>query len=408
MTKTSRIVKQLLKDKLSIEPVGEIQSVGRGTSGDVFSFSCESEGKCIDAVVKIGRIDPNIESLNSHEHISREMDKLKKYSETGFFTVLYAYYMPRAEEDDQTFLIVMKRYEPLNVYLSRSVPSDYEEIANKMCSDILDSLEVLEGEGRIHKDIKITNIFYDKDRDRFILGDLGSMSRDIRNTTHRRIGTLGYIAPDFDFNFENYISNDLYSLGVVLYKILSNNEDIPDPSHPDTEALSCSTHMKNVVLKAIQPSYRDRYWNVNEFRRALENNTVDDSDHTSGKTSADRNHNENTTDTLTEDRREIHVNIQYKDGNNVLKRKVRISGLNGKLYGVSFNSPEIFDMETEVTSVSLQNNTALVKNLSNRDWMVINSSGNEELVPKGESVYVNSNDVIRVVYGQLQFTVSTE
>ena len=161
----------------------------------------------------------------------------------------------------------------------------------KLGTDICRALETCQEYGILHRDIKPENIIYAEGQGSFKLGDFG-IARRMEHTTSAtgKRGTIAYMAPEV-FKSEQYNSTvDIYSLGVVLYRLLNNNRLPFLPPYPapiryaDTEEanrrrlsgeafpMPCSADeaLGKVILKACAYRPGDRYQNASEFRKALE------------------------------------------------------------------------------------------------------------------------------------------
>lgn len=102
----------------------------------------------------------------------------------------------------------------------------------KISMDVCGALEVCHEQKIIHRDIKPDNIFISSNGD-YKLGDFG-VARTIEKTISglSKKGTYTYMAPEV-YKGEAYGSNvDLYSLGIVMYKLLNNNREPFLPPHP--------------------------------------------------------------------------------------------------------------------------------------------------------------------------------
>ena len=118
-------------------------------------------------------------------------------------------------------LIRMELLECLENYIKRADITVADVVA--VGEDVLTSLEVCEERSIIHRDIKPANLFRN-DKGVYKLGDFG-IARDMRagigSLSHK--GTENYMAPEVYLG-KNYTSNiDIYSLGIVLYKLLNRN-----------------------------------------------------------------------------------------------------------------------------------------------------------------------------------------
>lgn len=162
--------------------------------------------------------------------------------------------------------------------------------------DVCSALEVCHEQKIIHRDIKPDNIFVSRNGD-FKLGDFG-VARTIEKTVSglSKKGTYTYMAPEV-YKGDSYgIDVDLYSLGIVMYKLLNNNrepflpeyptpikysdkndalsrrlsgEDIPLPACADVA--SAYQQLGQIVLKACSFKSVDRYHTPTQMKIELKN-----------------------------------------------------------------------------------------------------------------------------------------
>ncbi len=155
--------------------------------------------------------------------------------------------------------------------------------------DIATAIHVLSEHNMIHRDIKPQNIFVN-DKSVYKLGDYGTArALGTGATAMSRKGTYNYMSPEIYNNQKADIRADIYSLGLVLYRLLNGNrlpflptegnitsedsdmavtrrvsgEPILPPKYAD-EALSA------IVLRACAFRPEDRYPNAMEMFKALE------------------------------------------------------------------------------------------------------------------------------------------
>ena len=98
-----------------------------------------------------------------------------------------------------------------------------EEEIIKLGCDICTALEICAKRNIIHRDIKPENIFINDFGD-FKLGDFG-IARKLENMTGglSQKGTFNYMAPEVINSSEYDARVDIYSLGIVLYRLLNGN-----------------------------------------------------------------------------------------------------------------------------------------------------------------------------------------
>ncbi len=160
----------------------------------------------------------------------------------------------------------------------------------KLGIDICRALELCQQHNIIHRDIKPDNIFR-SGTGHYKLGDFG-VARTIDKTKGgaSKQGTPNYMAPEV-YREEPYgASVDIYSLGIVLYRLLNNNRlpFLPPPPkqilHSDREAALVKRMggvqipypandqgpLSDIVLKACAYRPEDRYSNPREMRKDLE------------------------------------------------------------------------------------------------------------------------------------------
>lgn len=127
-------------------------------------------------------------------------------------------------------LIQMELLTPLNEY-TRTHTITRQDII-KLGIDMCKALELCQKYNVIHRDIKPDNMFVSENGD-FKLGDFG-IARTVEKTTSglSKKGTYTYMAPEV-YKGEAYGSTvDIYSLGVVLYRLLNENRTPFLPAYP--------------------------------------------------------------------------------------------------------------------------------------------------------------------------------
>ena len=185
-------------------------------------------------------------------------------------------------------LIRMELLTPLVDHLTTHQLTQGEII--KMGIDLCRALELCQKFNIVHRDIKPENIFLSPLED-YKLGDFG-IARTVEKTTGglSRKGTYTYMAPEV-YREEPYGSSvDIYSLGVVLYRLLNDNRApflpaYPAPiTHADREAAmakrlggaalppprNADGRLAEIVLKACAYDPKDRYSSPAAMRQDLE------------------------------------------------------------------------------------------------------------------------------------------
>lgn len=183
--------------------------------------------------------------------------------------------------------IRMEYLTPLTTYIRNREIKVKDAI--ELGIQLLSALELCHSNKIIHRDIKDDNIFVSKDGT-FKLGDFG-IAKVLKDTSRAASmkGTPAFIAPEVFSGQDAYNHGvDLYSLGIVLYKLL-NYARLPFlPAYPDDYGMddvdkaigkrltgeipglpyNAQNRFGEVIVKAIS-SKDDRYSNARQFSEAL-------------------------------------------------------------------------------------------------------------------------------------------
>jgi serine/threonine protein kinase len=198
------------------------------------------------------------------------------------------YYMAMVFIDGRNLGQVMRDYASHGLLLPHSQ-------VLRVVHDIAGALDYAHAGGVIHRDVKPSNIMLNA-QGQAILTDFGLALSATEGTIGNTFGSAHYIAPEQAVSSANAVpQSDLYSLGVMLYQMLTGKVPFDDPS-PMSVALKhlneappsprkynpqLSPEVEQVVLRALAKYPEDRYPNGEAFARALEMamgiSTLDDS-----------------------------------------------------------------------------------------------------------------------------------
>ena len=183
--------------------------------------------------------------------------------------------------------IVMEYVEgtDLKKYIQENHPIPYSKVI-KIMSQILSGISYAHRNGVIHRDIKPHNILIDKEGTVKItdFGIAVALSQNSITQTNSILGSVQYISPEQARGNMVTKQSDIYSLGIVLYEMLTGvvpfegesavsvalkhfQSPIPSLREFDTRI---PQPLENVVLKATAKDAKDRYGSVSEMQADLE------------------------------------------------------------------------------------------------------------------------------------------
>lgn len=183
--------------------------------------------------------------------------------------------------------IRMELLTPFNTYIRDRKLTEVEVI--RLGTDICTALEICGKRNIIHRDIKPENIFIN-DFGNFKIGDFG-IARKLENLTGglSQKGTFNYMAPEVVSGTDYDARVDIYSLGIVLYRLLNGNrlpfldteEQVLNPNERRNAAerrirgeqlpapCEAAPAMANLVLRACSFEPELRFKSAEEMKRAL-------------------------------------------------------------------------------------------------------------------------------------------
>ena len=163
-----------------------------------------------------------------------------------------------------------------------------QDRAIRIAIEILKALDYIHTNGVVHRDLKPENIMVDENDhikliDFGIAGDTASRRLTYANFTSM-LGTPNYIAPEQVKGKRGDGRTDLYSMGVILYEMLTgklpftgptplaamNDRLLNHPLPPRVADPSVSPQLQEIIYRALERDPKNRYATAQEFIRDLE------------------------------------------------------------------------------------------------------------------------------------------
>ena len=153
---------------------------------------------------------------------------------------------------------------------------------SRCCEQITDALDYAHQQGFVHRDIKLENILFRENGDA-VLGDFG-IARSAESLTRMTmtgaiLGTPAYMSPEQVAGSELDSRADLYSLGVVLFELLSGHAPFQGDSvmsvglqhltAPIPDLPAAAEHFQPLVESAMAKKPDDRLGTATEFRESF-------------------------------------------------------------------------------------------------------------------------------------------
>lgn len=172
------------------------------------------------------------------------------------------------------YYFIMNYVDDLNSYYKDKSISTKDIIL--LAIDICNALQEFEKNNLVHGDIKPSNIFVSENL--FILGDFSSV---VENNQRVLFSSKNFMSPEIYEKKNVSISSDIYSLGIVMYLLLSGDLPFVDSSLDEEEAFKLrmkgelipdifgvDQKLMKIIKKCCSYSFRDRY-SVTELKNEL-------------------------------------------------------------------------------------------------------------------------------------------
>lgn len=284
-----------------------IEKIGEGSFGKVYKAQRTDQGKTFYSAIKVITIPSSQGELSSVRSENPDEQSVKEYFHSlvedciqevntmeyfrGNSHVVSVEDYKVVEYLDDIGWDIYIRMEYLTGFLDYCAGKELsEKEVLQLGIDLCKALEYCQKQNIIHRDIKPENIFVSRFGE-FKLGDFGIARELDRNASGlSKKGTFSYMAPEM-YKGENYDHRvDIYSLGIVLYKLRNHNrlpfislgkqlityrdkesaltrrmsgEELPVPAE-------AGDGLSQVICKACAYRREDRYQTAEEFRDALE------------------------------------------------------------------------------------------------------------------------------------------
>lgn len=234
----------------------------------------------MDMLIRTGVVSTYDEAATFFaQSIKNELDIMKKFN--GHSNILNFYDFKQNISNNNVsakYYIRMEYADVIKTYFKTNGASQ-KDVA-KLGIDICSAIETLTNNGITHNDVKPGNIFIDKSGN-YKLGDF-SIASKMGSNNLVTFGTLNYISPEVYNRKETLLNSDLYSLGLVMYKLLAGELPFVDNNTTEKKAFSermsgkeippidgVNKNLMTIILKACSIDPINRYRNPAEMKEEL-------------------------------------------------------------------------------------------------------------------------------------------
>lgn len=283
-----------------------VQKVGEGSFGKVFKCvrkEYDIETVCAIKVVSVPQSESEINAIraeySSEESVKAHFKEVVDEFANEIKMMVLLKGAPNIVSVENYKIVERKDTIGWDIYIQMEFLTTFSEFSRKnsfteravarLATDICSALEVCGEKNIIHRDIKPENIFIDN-YGSYKIGDFG-VARKLENVASAmsKKGTYTYMAPEVYHSAAYDNRADIYSLGMVMYKLLNRGRDpFTDPlaesvAYREREAalvnrmrgenlpapVDASLAMSKIIIKACAFDPNKRFATPSEFKAEL-------------------------------------------------------------------------------------------------------------------------------------------
>jgi serine/threonine protein kinase/class 3 adenylate cyclase len=274
-----------LVGRLELAGYRPLERLGEGAFGVVYKAEQQGSGK----VVAVKVLSPALgEQASTRQRFALDLERLRKVNAPGLVKVLDE----RLDHQPPFFVMELVEGAPVDVALREAEPEQVAEVFRGICA----TLDRAHYAGIVHGDLKAGNVLVKADGTPVLLDFGMTMMQGEPHSGKMPVTTLlstpACVAPEQIRGGVARPESDIYSLGVLLFKVLTDREPFPgesvheviqghlqiDPPMPATLEPDVPDNLQRICLKALEKKPEDRYETIfamaDDLARVVREETV--------------------------------------------------------------------------------------------------------------------------------------
>ncbi len=283
----SRSRESLEMDSLTGKKFGKygiVGVLGRGGMGAVYRAKHEELGH--HAAIKV--IDRRL--VGAQDVIDRLFREAKAAAQIGHVNIVQVFDFGRDKDVGGYIVMELLQGAPLEQILGKEHKLEEPRIRT-IALEICDALAAAHAKGIVHRDLKPANVFLQKTASGelvkvmdFGIAKVAESLGESATQPGTILGTPRYMSPEQWCSEPVDARSDIYSLGVMLYRMATgalpnpNASSLPQLARVVTQKIQpapravnpdISTQLEKIIFKCCEPTKEDRYESMEEVAEAL-------------------------------------------------------------------------------------------------------------------------------------------
>jgi serine/threonine protein kinase/tetratricopeptide (TPR) repeat protein len=266
-----------------VGPYEIVASIGAGGMGEVY----RARDPKLDREIALKVLSSELASSN--EHLRRFEYEARAASALNHPNIVSIYDVGR---DEGHAYIAMELIEGQDLRELTAGGAPLLEFVLRVCTKLADGLAAAHERGIVHRDLKPENVIVSKDGFVKILDfglaklvrQIGQNDSTMPHTTPGAVfGTVGYMSPEQAMGKATDFRSDQFSIGVIIYELLTMKRPFDRPSAAETMAAiireepkplrqlrpDCPRDLEKIVARCLAKEPHDRYASTRDLARDL-------------------------------------------------------------------------------------------------------------------------------------------